>query len=565
MSVQVIAVVNEKGGTAKTTTSVSLAAALGALGKKVLLVDLDGQAASSRWLGVEEDTRFADALLRGEGLEPIPEVAPGVSLAPGSGKLDSVAHDLRPTQGGQLRRLLKQQTDFDYILIDCPPSLGNRLIGNALLAASHALVPVETSILALDGLRILLTTLQDVRDGFGHEIDLLGVLACRFDARTKLSRYILAELKRALPGRVFKTVIRENVRIRECPAAGESILSYAPESSAAEDYTALAKELCGMDVQSAADGLPTPDASEVEELSTEERRAVADLRGQVNTLVRNFSRDRRGGSPFDGRVEGEDYTDEADVEGMGIVEMGGGDAESAQPPRAGKRQDWTFDVDIDMEMPEDIFSENSENVEDETSDGDAASDTAGTASDAPLSDEEDDNTPATQDHADEAETAPAGPVAASADDDNPPPAGQADEPLPWEAADAPAPPTADNGPPAPPPEPQPDEPLPWEADQPGAEAPAPQPSACDDQDASRDRTSEQLERTPPHDTEPVPEGVPAEADQTTASDGETSRDYAALRAMLDEMNPGAGAEQKEKPKKSRKRSVLKRLLFGAAK
>ena len=238
-----IAIVNEKGGTGKTTTAVSLSAALGELGQKVLLLDLDGQAASSRWLGVEDDDRLAEALCSGKGLTPIPDVIPGVSLAPASGKLDSVSHELRPTQGGQLRKVLSEMTGFDFIFIDCPPSLGNRLIGNALLAATHVIVPVETSILALDGLKILLTTLEDVRDGFGHNIILGGILACRFDVRTRLSRLVLNELRRALPGKVFNTVIRENVRMRECPAAYESILAFAPDSHAAQDYRALAKEI----------------------------------------------------------------------------------------------------------------------------------------------------------------------------------------------------------------------------------------------------------------------------------------------------------------------------------
>jgi chromosome partitioning protein len=108
---KIIAIINEKGGTAKTTTAVNLSAALGEMGQKVLLVDLDGQAASSRWLGVEGDTRLADALLRGSGLEPMENVLPGVSLAPASGKLDSISHNLRPTQGSQLRRVLAEVQD----------------------------------------------------------------------------------------------------------------------------------------------------------------------------------------------------------------------------------------------------------------------------------------------------------------------------------------------------------------------------------------------------------------------------------------------------------------------
>ncbi|MHC4788764.1 MAG: ParA family protein [Planctomycetota bacterium] len=241
---QTIAIVNEKGGTGKTSTAVNLSAALGSLGQKVLLVDLDGQAASSRWLGVEEDNRLADALLTGGGLEPLGDVMPGVSLAPATGKLDSVAHNLRPSQGGQLRKILRRVQDpYDLILVDCPPGLGNRLIGNALLAATHVIVPVETSILALDCLKILLTTLEDMRESFGHQIVLGGVLACRYDGRTRLSRLVLEELRRALPNKVFNTVIRENVRMRECPATGESILTFAPNCHAAEDYRALAEEM----------------------------------------------------------------------------------------------------------------------------------------------------------------------------------------------------------------------------------------------------------------------------------------------------------------------------------
>ena len=293
---QTIAIVNEKGGTGKTTTAVNLSAALGQLGQKVLLVDLDGQAASSRWLGVEDDDRFADALWRGGQLEPIPDVIPGVSLAPASGKLDSVSHDLRPTQGGQLRKLLSSQNGFDYIIIDCPPSLGNRLIGNALLAATHAIVPVETSILALDGLKILLTTFEDIRQGFDHEIILAGVLACRYDARTRLSRLILEELNRALPGKVFKTVIRENVRVRECPGSGQSILTYAPKSHSAEDYMSLAREVMGVsDEATSAAGDLEPAAGSA--LAKEESIATGEMRQQVDAVLRGLEPEEAAAGP----------------------------------------------------------------------------------------------------------------------------------------------------------------------------------------------------------------------------------------------------------------------------
>ena len=283
---QTIAIVNEKGGTGKTTTAVSLAAALGSLGQRVLLVDLDGQASTSRWFGVEEDDRLADAVLAGEGLEPIENIAPGVSLAPATGKLDSVARDLRPSQSGQLRKVLRQVKDrYDLVIMDCPPSLNNRLIGNALLAATHALVPVETSIMALDGLKILLTTLEDINEGFEHQVVLAGVVACRFDVRTRLSRLVLDELRRALPNKVFNTVIRENVRMRECPASGQSILEFAPDSHAAEDYLALAKEmLANPDAWQQPAHWETEDAGEIDDET--QRCSVNNLRSRAAATVR---------------------------------------------------------------------------------------------------------------------------------------------------------------------------------------------------------------------------------------------------------------------------------------
>jgi chromosome partitioning protein len=281
-----IAIVNEKGGTGKTTTSVSLSAALGRLGQRVLLVDLDGQASTSRWFGVEEDDRLADALLAGEGLEPIENIAPGVSLAPATGKVDSVARDLRPSQSAQLRKVLRQVQDrYDLIIMDCPPSLNNRLIGNALLAATHVLVPVETSIMALDGLQILLTTLEDMSEAFEHQIVLAGVVACRYDIRTRLSRLVLDELRRALPNKVFNTVIRENVRMRECPASGQSILEFAPDSHAAEDYLALAKEmLTNPDAWQQPAHWERKDASEIDDET--QRCSVDSLRSRAAATVR---------------------------------------------------------------------------------------------------------------------------------------------------------------------------------------------------------------------------------------------------------------------------------------
>ena len=317
---QIIAIVNEKGGTGKTTTAVNLSAALGEMGQRILLVDLDGQAASSRWVGVEEDSRLAEAMLRGGGLEPIENVMEGVSLAPASGKLDSIAHDLRPTQGGQLKRVLGELHDrYDYALIDCPPSLGNRLIGNALLAATHAIAPVEPSILALDGLGILLTTIQDVRDGFEHDIILLGALACRYDGRTRLSKMVLAELNRTLPGKVFSTVIRETVRLQECPASGRSILEYAPDSTGAADYRTLARELLSETAIASEYEVSQENLAHEDELARPEQIMLAGFRERASGVFNTPSRAKS--SPPDDR----DLTP-ADRPGVPV--------ESPEPPEA---------------------------------------------------------------------------------------------------------------------------------------------------------------------------------------------------------------------------------------
>jgi chromosome partitioning protein len=238
-----IAIVNGKGGTGKTTTAVHLAAALGEAGKEVLLVDLDGQATASRWLGVPDDPRFADALSRGTGLEPLKNVMPHVALAPGHGKLDAIALDLHPSQAGQLRKVLAEQRGFDFILIDCPPSLGNRLVGSALLAAQEAIVPVEPSPWALNSLALLQAVMEEIRKGPGHRIEITGVLACRCDGQARLGRSALEELRRALGSKVFQTVIREDDRLHESCSSGKSPLAFAPDSHAARDYRALAKEL----------------------------------------------------------------------------------------------------------------------------------------------------------------------------------------------------------------------------------------------------------------------------------------------------------------------------------
>lgn len=241
-TMKTLAIVNEKGGSAKTTTAVNLAAGLARLGQRVVLVDLDGQAAASRWLGVVGDSRLAGALRTGRRVQAIPEQWPGVALVPACPELDAIAHELRPTQTGRLRQALEGM-GADVAILDCPPGLGQKLVACGLLAASYVLIPVECSVMALDSLQNTLTDLDDLRTGLGHNIALAGILASRYDARTRLSVDVLGELRRAYPGKVLQAVVRETVRLRECPATNQSIFDHDPRGHGAEDFDTLSREI----------------------------------------------------------------------------------------------------------------------------------------------------------------------------------------------------------------------------------------------------------------------------------------------------------------------------------
>ncbi len=245
-----IAVVNQKGGTGKTTTSVSLGATLAERGRRVLLLDLDPQHSATAWLSVEAVGRgifdlFAghqeielDALTHPTGTE-------GLWLAGASDWLVGAEKALAPIPGAET--ILREKVAavapnrFDYLLIDCPPTLGV-LTANALTAAREVLVPVECHIMGLQGLAQLLQTLELVRKRLNPTLRIAGILPCRLDNRTNHGPEIVAKLRARFP-EALRTTIRENVRLAECPSMGEPITAYAPGSAGAEDYRALAEEI----------------------------------------------------------------------------------------------------------------------------------------------------------------------------------------------------------------------------------------------------------------------------------------------------------------------------------
>lgn len=248
---KIIAVVNQKGGVGKTTTTVNITAALKNLGKRVLLCDFDPQANATSGMGVDKNTaspNIYDVLIN--GAEPARavvstnygDVLPSNKALAGAG-IEMIGIENR-------ERLLKNALDsladqYDYIFIDCPPSL-EMLTVNALCAAHSLLVPVQCEYYALEGLSDLLATVRLVKRGLNPPLALEGVLLTMFDSRTNLSLQVAQEVKRHFPGQVFATVIPRNVRLSEAPSHGKPISAYDPYSRGAEAYRLLAEEMSGM-------------------------------------------------------------------------------------------------------------------------------------------------------------------------------------------------------------------------------------------------------------------------------------------------------------------------------
>jgi cellulose biosynthesis protein BcsQ/4-amino-4-deoxy-L-arabinose transferase-like glycosyltransferase len=245
--VRTIAIANHKGGTAKTTTTVNLAAALGELGHRVLVIDMDPQGSMSAWLGVR-DTEFGviDAI-RGRQFRAkhvYETSAPGVQLVPASpGLVVSDRSEETDIALGFMQALEGLPPLWDFVLVDCPPSLGYLSIA-PLTVCQEVLVPVETHVLAMAGLTSLLATIARTQGRLNPGLRIAGVLACRAN-RTSHSRKVVERLARRFPASFLQTQIRENVRLAEAPSFRLPITLYAPDSSGAEDYRALAVELAG--------------------------------------------------------------------------------------------------------------------------------------------------------------------------------------------------------------------------------------------------------------------------------------------------------------------------------
>ncbi|MGI6633307.1 MAG: ParA family protein [Bacillota bacterium] len=247
---KVIAVANQKGGVGKTTTAVNLGACLGDLGRSVLVVDLDPQGNATSGLGVDRrkmEASVYDCLVN--DLEPVKALRAtefrGLWLLPSSLGLAGAEIELvpLPERENRLRKCIgKVRENYDFILIDCPPSLGLLTI-NALAAADSVLIPIQCEYYALEGLSQLLSIVKLVRNRLNSTLDLEGVLLTMFDGRTNLSLQVAEDVKKYFRDKVYRTIIPRNVRLSEAPSHGKPITIYDSKSKGAEVYRELAEEV----------------------------------------------------------------------------------------------------------------------------------------------------------------------------------------------------------------------------------------------------------------------------------------------------------------------------------
>lgn len=278
-----IAVLNQKGGVGKTTTTVNLAAALANEGKKVLVLDLDPQAHATLHLGLlpgRSGPSLYEVLTQNIALAEVRrQVSPNLHICGSHIDLAAAEVELIGTVGREviLRDHLAADTEtFDFVIMDCPPSLGILTI-NALSAANEVFIPLQAHFLALHGLSKLLETTQLVSKRINRELKVGGVVLCLYDSGTRLGSEVIDDLDRYFDGRrnqtspwanakVFRTRIRRNIRLAECPSFGQSIFQYAPTSRGAEDYASLAAEVLGREPApmwgTADDELPSSTSNE---------------------------------------------------------------------------------------------------------------------------------------------------------------------------------------------------------------------------------------------------------------------------------------------------------------
>ena len=258
---RIYTIVNQKGGVGKTTSAINLGAYLGYYGQRVLLVDIDPQANATSSLGIDKNTVHSgtyEVLVRQTAVGPqiLHNPRLKLSLLPSSPALAGAEIEMvdLPRREYRLREALLPARDrYDYILIDCPPSLGLLTVNGLAASQNGLIIPVQCEYLALEGLSQLTQTIQRVQAGLYPELEVRGVILTMYDGRTRLATDVVSEVRKYFPDQVFDAVIPRSIRLAEAPSYGIPISAYAPESTAAKAYAALARELL------AKDGIIIPD------------------------------------------------------------------------------------------------------------------------------------------------------------------------------------------------------------------------------------------------------------------------------------------------------------------
>jgi chromosome partitioning protein len=247
---RVISIVNQKGGVGKTTTAINLGAYLAEMGKFVLVVDLDPQANATSGMGIDHRNLSAGVYEAVLGHSKLKDVVQGTAhvglrIAPATAALAGLNVELVPLENREFKlreAILEVRNDYDFILVDCPPTLGLITL-NGLVAGDEILIPVQAEYYALEGLGQLLDTVQLVKERIRPDIDILGAVITMYDGRTKLSDDVLQELYKYFPNNIFRSVIPRNVRLAEAPSFGRSIAHFDPSSKGARAYERLAREV----------------------------------------------------------------------------------------------------------------------------------------------------------------------------------------------------------------------------------------------------------------------------------------------------------------------------------
>jgi chromosome partitioning protein len=246
----IFATVNQKGGVGKTTTAVNLASYLATFGKKILLIDSDPQGNATSGLGIDRNDIkecMYDVIINGVEFSNIikPTAISGLEIAPATPRLAGAEVELTEIEFRESRMknaMLNLRQNYDYLIIDCPPSL-SLLTVNALTAADQVIIPIQCEYYALEGLSQLVKTIELIKKSLNPDLRICGILLTMYDSRTLLSEQVVAETRQHFGGKVFKTMIPRNIRLAEAPSFGQPIVFYDPSSSGAVAYENLSREI----------------------------------------------------------------------------------------------------------------------------------------------------------------------------------------------------------------------------------------------------------------------------------------------------------------------------------